>query len=106
MNNRLKELIFSLKDSSVNPENEKKLKKLVSILEKKMDNIRTDDNWAAKKVIEILCMMREIMQDKNKSFKLFCKKLNPTKIELEDWVKPLFFGEEKIQPKNKMKSGR
>lgn len=106
MNKILKELIFSLKKSSVNVENEEKLEKLVSILENKMAKIKTDDNWAAVKVIEISCMMREIMQDKNNTFKLFCKSLHPTRIQLDDWVRTRFFGEDNITHKHKMKSSR
>jgi hypothetical protein len=62
-----------------------------------------DDNWLSEKVIEITCMMKEIMNDKNRTFKHFCESLNPTEIKLKTWAHKLFFGEEELGHKNKYK---
>jgi len=104
MQQRLQELIASLEKTTVAPENKQKLQALILLLKNKTANINTDDNWAAEKVIEIVCMTREIMQDKNKHFKLFCTSLKPTHIHMNDWVYSIFFGEEEI--KNKMEPKR
>src|SRR5262245_10207863 len=88
MSQNLKALIISLNEAKTNLESKAKkdwLTGYVSSLETAEKKGFGDVNWVSAKALEVVGVMpEELIQDKNKSFKTLCKKLKPTKINLQN----------------------
>lgn len=87
----LKQLFSSLEKAkaNLNPEDQKKLEDVISLIKQMKDegkllkmNAFQVVNWVSAKVLEIMSLIPDIMQDKNKSFKEFCNSLQTTNINL------------------------